>query len=170
MITGTQGPPPWLQIHRTLPRPASPEGTYPELCQIELRGVIAQDRHQRRRPWLSEQTTAEGSNWRVYSLAVPGNVAGSQVDEHIIHVERWPEHGLRNPLSYPSTYSFPRIQPSTTDCMPQEHENSEPQGEQPGPAGGQKDAQESHQASLLPGTVAASKPSPYAVSPNRASN
>lgn len=102
--------PPWLQLHTpqaTLPRPGSPLRPYPELCQIELRGIVAQDGHQRRRPGLSDQTTAEGSGGRVHSLAVPGDVAGSQVDQHIIHVEGWPEHCLRKPLSYPSKSSFP---------------------------------------------------------------
>lgn len=72
--------------------------TYSELCQIELRGIVAQDRHQRRRPWLTEQTTAEGSSWRVHGLPVPGNVAGSQADQYIVHVQGWPEHCLRKPL------------------------------------------------------------------------
>lgn len=111
------------------PRSASPLGTYPELCQIELRGIIAQDRHQRRRPWLGEQTTAEGSSWGVHSLAVPGNVAGSQVDQYIIYVEGWPEYCLRKPLSYPSMYSFPHIQTSIVGYMPHEHKNSKPQRE-----------------------------------------
>lgn len=73
----------------------SPFGTYPELRQIELRGIVAQHRHQGRGPGLTEQATAEGGSWRVHGLTVPGDVAGRQADQHIIHIQGWPEHRLR---------------------------------------------------------------------------
>lgn len=28
-------------------------------------------------------------------LAVPGDVAGSQADQHVVHVQWWSEHGLK---------------------------------------------------------------------------
>lgn len=78
-----------------LPRVSQPLRTYPELRQVELRRIVAQHGHQGGRPRLTKQAPAEGGSWRVHSLAVPGDVAGRQVDQHVVHVQRWPEHCLR---------------------------------------------------------------------------
>ena len=78
-----------------LPRASQPSRTYPELCQVELRRIIAQHGHERGGPRLSEQAPAEGGSRRVHSLAVPGDVAGGQADQHVVHVQWWPEHRLR---------------------------------------------------------------------------
>lgn len=78
-----------------LPRFSQSLRAYPELCQIELRRIIAQHRHQGSWPWLTEQATAEGGSWRVHGLAVPGDVAGRKADQHIIQIQGRPEHRLR---------------------------------------------------------------------------
>lgn len=46
-----------------LPRFSQSLRAYPELCQIELRRIIAKHRHQGSWPWLTEQATAEGGSW-----------------------------------------------------------------------------------------------------------